>query len=160
MAVPGPRFRWRHPDTRAAIAVLAVAAAAFVVTLGFETVPQALMEGMGPERFPQLVIGVAAALALLLLWRSRSLPPDPLPAIPPMVLATGALLVATVLVLPWLGVVPTMTVAMIALGLLWGERRLWLLLAVALPFAAAVHLLFVRALGITLPVGPFGVILG
>ncbi|WP_291296958.1 tripartite tricarboxylate transporter TctB family protein [Elioraea sp.] len=158
--MPGPRVRWRHPDTRAAIAVLAVAAAAFAITFTFETVPQALMEGMGPERFPQLVIGMASALGLLLLWRSRTLPPEALPAIPAIVFATVGLLVATILVLPWLGVVPTMTGAMIALGYLWGERRLWLLAAVALPFAAGVHLLFVRTLGISLPVGPFGFILG
>lgn len=140
--------------------MLAVAAASFAVTFTFETVPQALMEGMGPARFPQLVVGVAAALGLLLLWRSRTLPPETLPAIPPMVFATVGLLVVTVLVLPFLGVVPTMTIAMMALGFLWGERRLWLLALVALPFAAGVHLLFARTLGISLPVGPFGFILG
>jgi putative tricarboxylic transport membrane protein len=156
----GPRRPWRHPDVRVAAAVLALAAAAFAATLGFEAVPPALMEGMGPERFPQLVIGVAALLGVVLLVRSRSLPPSPLPAIPASVWATIALLVATVLVLPHGGVVPTMAAAMVALGWLWGERRLWLLLAVSLPFAAAVHLLFVRTLGIVLPVGPFGFLLG
>jgi putative tricarboxylic transport membrane protein len=155
-----PHWRWRHPDVRVAAVVLAAAAAAFAATLGFDTVPQSLMEGMGPERFPQLVIAVAALLAAILLVRSRTLPPAPLPATPRMVWATVALLVATVLALPHGGVVPTMTVSMAALGWLWGERRVWLLLAVTLGFAACVHLLFVRTLGIILPVGPFGFLLG
>jgi putative tricarboxylic transport membrane protein len=156
----GPRWRWRHPDVRAAAAVLALAASAFVVTLGFETVPESLMEGMGPERFPQLVILVMAGFALALLWRARTLPPDPLPRIPPMVPATVALIAAAVAALPFLGVVPTMTAAMAALSFLWGERRVVRVLAIALLFGAAVHLLFVRTLGITLPVGPFGTLLG
>jgi putative tricarboxylic transport membrane protein len=155
-----PRWRWRHPDARAAGAVLVLALAAFAVTLGFETVPEALMEGMGPERFPQLVILVMAGLALALLWRSRTLPPSPLPAIPPMVPATVALVTASVAALPFLGVVPTMTAAMAALAFLWGERRVVRVLGIALAFGAAVHLLFVRTLGITLPVGPFGALLG
>jgi putative tricarboxylic transport membrane protein len=156
----GPRWRWRHPDARAAAAVLALAVAAFAVTFGFETVPESLMEGMGPERFPQLVILVMAGFALALLWRSRALPPSPLPRIPPMVPATVALLAAAVAVLPFLGVVPTMTAAMAALALLWGERRVVLVLGISLVFGACVHLLFVRTLGITLPVGPFGALLG
>lgn len=156
----GPRWRWRHPDARAAAAVLALAVAAFAVTFGFETVPDSLMEGMGPERFPQLVILVMAGFALALLWRSRALPTSPLPRIPPMVPATVALLAAAVAVLPFLGVVPTMTAAMAALALLWGERRVVLVLGISLVFGACVHLLFVRTLGITLPVGPFGALLG
>lgn len=157
-APPGPRAR--HPDTIVAAVILVVAAAAFATTLGFDTIPESLMEGMGPERFPQLVIAVMAGLALLLLWRSRGRTAEPLPRIPPMAYATVLLLAATVFVLPWLGIVPTMTVAMFALGWLWGERRVWLLLPVTLLFAAGVQFLFVRTLGITLPVGPFGFLLG
>lgn len=152
--------RWRHPDLRVAAAVVAFGAAAFAATLGFDRVPEALMEGMGPERFPQLVIVTMVLLALLLFWRAIGTPPPALPAIPPMFAATLGLIVASLLVFPHAGLVPTMVVAMAALGALWGERRWLLLVGVALVFGAAVHLLFVRTLGITLPVGPFGFLLG
>lgn len=152
--------RWRHPDIAVAAAVIALGAAAFVATLGFDRVPEALMEGMGPERFPQLVIATMVLLALLLFWRAIGTPPPALAPIPPMFAASLALVIATVVVLPYAGLVPTMTAAMVALGALWGERRWPLLLGVAFAFAVAVHLLFVRTLGITLPVGPFGFLLG
>ncbi|WP_297854885.1 tripartite tricarboxylate transporter TctB family protein [Elioraea sp.] len=151
---------WRHPDLAVAAVVVAFGAAAFVATLGFDRVPEALMEGMGPERFPQLVIGTMVLLAVLLGVRALGLSAPAPPRIPPMFAATLALLVAAVVVFPHLGLVPTMTAAMVALGALWGERRWHLLVGVALAFGLAVHLLFVRTLGITLPVGPFGFLLG
>jgi hypothetical protein len=152
--------RWRHPDLVVAAAVVAFGAAAFAATFGFDRVPEALMEGMGPERFPQLVIATMVLLALLLFWRAIGTPPPPLPRIPPMFAATLALVVVAILALPHAGLVPTMTVAMVALGALWGERRWHLLVGVALAFAVCVQILFVRTLGITLPVGPFGFLLG
>lgn len=152
--------RWRHPDIAVAAAVVAFGAAAFVATFGFDRVPEALMEGMGPERFPQLVIATMVLLALLLLWRAIGTPAPVLPRIPPMFAATLALVVVAILALPHAGLVPTMTAAMVALGALWGERRWHLLVGVALAFAVCVQILFVRTLGISLPVGPFGFLLG
>lgn len=154
------RQDWRHPDVRVAATIVAFGVAAFAATFGFDRVPEALMEGMGPERFPQIVIGLMVLLALLLGWRATGTAPPALAPVPPMFGATLALIVASLLAFPHAGLVPTMVVAMAALGALWGERR-WLLLAgVALAFGAAVHLLFVRTLGVALPVGPFGFLLG
>ena len=160
MERPGRRH-WRHPDLAVAGAVVAFGAAAFIATLGFDSIPEALMEGMGAERFPQLVIATMVLLALLLSWRAiGSIPPPPLPRIPPIFAATLGLIIVAIVVFPHVGLVPTMTVAMVALGALWGGRRWGIMIAVALAFGVAVHLLFVRTLGIVLPTGPFDFLLG
>jgi hypothetical protein len=159
MERPGRRH-WRHPDLAVAAAVVAFGAAAFVATLGFDSIPESLMEGMGAERFPQLVIGTMVLLALLLSWRAIGAVSPPLPRIPPIFAATLGLIIVAILVFPHVGLVPTMTVAMVALGALWGERRWGLMVGVAIAFGVAVHLLFVRTLGIVLPTGLFDFLLG
>lgn len=159
MERPGRRHR-RHPDLAVAATVVAFGAAAFIATFGFDSIPESLMEGMGAERFPQLVIAAMVLLALLLGWRAIGSVASPLPRIPPMFAATLGLIVVAIVVFPHTGLVPTMTVAMVALGALWGERRWHLLIGIALVFGIAVHMLFVRTLGIVLPTGPFEFLLG
>ena len=51
----------------AAAAAIAVAAALFALTFGFEKMPLGLSGGFGAEAFPRLVLGLIAGLALLLL---------------------------------------------------------------------------------------------
>ena len=50
----------------AAAAVIAVAAVLFALTFGFEKMPEGLSGGFGAEAFPRLMLGVIAALAVLL----------------------------------------------------------------------------------------------
>ena len=66
----------------AAAAVIAIAAALFAATCGFEEMPEGITRGFGAELFPRMVLGTIIALALLLALTPAS--DAPLPRIPPM----------------------------------------------------------------------------
>jgi multisubunit Na+/H+ antiporter MnhB subunit len=52
----------------AAAAVVAIAAALFALTFGFEKMPEGITRGFGAEAFPRLVLGTIALLAVLLFF--------------------------------------------------------------------------------------------
>ncbi len=142
-----------HADQSAALVLIAVAVTAIALTFGFDDVPAAIKQGMGPDRFPQLVAGVIIALAAVLFWQARG---QTRVALEPIDRATWSVIGGAVLymgVLWLIGLIPSLTMALIALGVLWGERR-WaglLLNAVLLP--AVIWLVFVKGLKVTLPGG-------
>lgn len=137
----------------AAAAVIAVAALLFALTFGFEKLPAGLAGGFGAEAFPRLVLGVIAALAVLLFFIAPA--PEPQPPIPRMVYFTAASLLAFMALVPLAGMLGAMFVFLLWLGYLWGERRLWLLLLVSVLLMAAIWGVFVRGFRIPLPQGLF-----
>lgn len=146
---PGDAWgRLRAPDVRAALVVLLFCAAAFWLTLGFERAPASLAEGLQPASFPQLVLAVMAGLALLLLRRGWGAPATGPGQLRPVVPLSFGAMVGFVLAFQWLGLVPAILFATIGIPLLWGERRWWLVLPVAVLFTAAIEVLFVRILGV------------
>jgi putative tricarboxylic transport membrane protein len=137
----------------AAAAVIAVAAALFALTFGFEKLPAGLVGGFGAEAFPRLVLGVIAALALLLLIAPpASEPPE---RIPRMVYFTGASLLAFMALVPLAGMLPVMFLFQLGLAYLWGERRHLLVFCIAAVTTAILWAVFVRGFGIQLPKGVF-----
>jgi putative tricarboxylic transport membrane protein len=137
----------------AAVAVIAIAAVLFGLTFGFEKMPEGITRGYGAEAFPRLVLGTIIVLAVLLAVIPGK--GDPLPPIPPMVWYTGAALIAFMALVPLIGMLPAMCVFLIGLGILWGERRYWLLLLNAGVMTALIWAIFVRGFGVQLPKGVF-----
>src|ERR671914_746814 len=82
----GDSGRQRRPvvriisDQAAAAFIIAAAAAAYAYTFTFPEVPKALQQGMGPERYPQLVLAVLVGLCVLLAIQTRGKAVAPLPA--------------------------------------------------------------------------------
>ena len=135
----------------AAIVVVAVSAALFAATFWFEKMPEGITRGFGAELFPRMVLGTIIALALLLALTPASA--APLPRIPPMMWYSGATLLAFMALVPVIGMLPAMFVFLIALGVLWGERRYWGLLLSAMLLIAAIWGVFVKGFGVQLPRG-------
>lgn len=149
----GPGAPAANSDRRVALAVLAAAAGIFALTYGFDEVPAALMQGLGAELFPRLVLAVIALLALVMAWRGGGAPAE---AMPPAVWGTAAVLVAATLAIDLVGLLAVGFAVTVGLGRLWGERRLPLLAAAAAGLILALWLVFVRLLGVVLPRGALG----
>jgi len=135
----------------AAAAVIAVAAVLFALTFGFEKLPAGLAGGFGAEAFPRLVLGTIMALAVLLALLPQTA--EAQPPVPRMVYFSAASLLVFMALVPLAGMLPAMLLFLVGLGYLWGERRLWVLLASAIPLTAAIWLVFVKGFGIPLPRG-------
>ena len=137
----------------AAAVVVAVAAALFAATFWFEEMPEGITRGFGAELFPRMVLGTIIGLAILLALTPAS--DAPLPRIPPMVWYSGAALLAFMALVRVLGMLPTMFAFLVALGILWGERRYVLVLITAALMTAGIWGVFVRGFGVQLPKGIF-----
>ena len=135
----------------AAAAVAAIAVALFAATFWFEQMPEGITRGFGAEAFPRLVLGTIIAFAVLLVFASPTT--EVLPRIPAMVWYTGAALLVFMAIVPLAGMLPVMFVFLLALGILWGERRYWLLLLTAALLTAAIWAVFVKGFGVQLPKG-------
>jgi hypothetical protein len=135
----------------AAAAVLAAAAALFALTFGFEKMPEGLSGGFGAEAFPRLVLGVIAALAVLLFVSAGA--GQPQPPIPAMVYYTGASLLAYMALVPVVGMLAAMFVFMVALAYVWGERRAWLIVLIAAAVTLAIWGVFVKGFAVQMPMG-------
>jgi hypothetical protein len=139
------------PNRIAAAAVIAVAAVLVALTFGFEKLPAGLAGGFGAEAFPRLVLGVIAALAMLLFVAGPA--SEPQTRIPAMVYYTAGSLLAFMALVAVAGMLGAMFVFLLGLGYLWGERRAWLLLVVSAAVMAAIWGVFVRGFAIQLPQG-------
>lgn len=135
----------------AAAAVAAIAVALFAATFWFEKMPEGITRGFGAEVFPRLVLGTILVMAALLALTSPGR--DALAPIPAMVYYTGASLLVFMALVPLAGMLPAMFVFLLALGMLWSERRYWLLLLSAAVLSAVIWAIFVRGFGVQLPKG-------
>jgi putative tricarboxylic transport membrane protein len=135
----------------AAAAVVAIAAVLFALTFGFEKMPEGLSGGFGAEAFPRLMLGVIAALAMLLFVAGPA--SEPQTRIPAMVYYTAGSLLAFMALVPLTGMLGAMFVFLVGLGYLWGERRAWLLLLVSAALMAAIWGVFVKVFAVQVPQG-------
>lgn len=139
-------------DVVVGLVVLALCAVAYWITLGFEQAPAALARNVQPRTFPQLVIGLIAALTGLMMWRAlRTGERKQRGPVPPMVPLTIAAVGVFVALFSFLGVFLAMATICVGLPLLWGERRYLALAAYAVLFPAAIYGLFVRVLDVRFP---------
>ncbi len=143
--------------------ILVVCGGLYYVTSGFDEVPQILAQNITPEWFPRLLIWIIVVLALLLpiehLFHAKGkkhLDEDRRHRIKPMAVATAALLTVVVASMQWLGTYLTMVFLCVALPMLWGERRLKVLLPFAIIFPTVVALVFTQVLKVYFEPGIFG----
>jgi hypothetical protein len=146
--------RLRGHDLVVAGVALALCAVAFWLTFRFQaTAPAAMMEGMGAEFFPRLVIGVIAVLAICIalgFGNPEMAKPAPVAGV---VWVTMAILAAYVALLPLGGMWLTSFVLMVGLGRMWGEKS-WLKLSVASALLlGAIYFVFVKFLKGGFPAG-------
>jgi hypothetical protein len=151
MTRPLSQASWRHSDVGSAAVALAIAAVAFAVTFTFDTVPAALMQGLGAEIFPRLVLATITVLAVILALQARNRAPERQEAIHPMVYATTAAMIAFFGGVWLIGMLPSMFVFLVGVGWMWGERRRALLIGAATGVCLFIWIVFVKLFGIALP---------
>ncbi len=160
-----PASAVHRPDLWLAAVILAASAVLYALTTGFERVPEVLAQNIQAEWFPRLLIGIIAALALALPFERRVLggepPGDPAGAartspIRPIALVTAGLLCLVVAAIPLLGSILAISLACLALPLIWGERRPLVLVPFAIVFPSAVALVFGGLLEVYLEPGLLG----
>ena len=150
-------------DLGVAAILLAVCAALYYTTTGFEEVSPMFAQDMPPERFPRMLLWVIVVLSIALpferwlrkekgkvLDKARSRP------VQPIVYVTAAFLAVSVVLIPWIGTYLVLVLVCIGLPLLWGERRLKILAPFVVVFPAAVMLLFTKVLGVYFDPGAIG----
>lgn len=147
-------------DRAAGAVIIALALGVYGLTLSFPEVPVSVRQGMGPERFPQLVCIVLIGLSLLLMMQTARTPevkPDKIDRAVALTAASSAAFMG----LMWLiGMPVAMGVALLSLGLFWGERRIVALVLNAVLLPALIWVIFVRGLRVPLPTGLLGQVLG
>lgn len=150
-------------DVGVAAIMLAACAGLYYATTGFEEVSPLFAQDMPPERFPRMLLWVIAALSIALpferrlrkekgkvLDKARSRPAQPI------VYVTVGFLVLSVFSIQWIGTFLVLVLVCIGLPLLWGERRLKILVPFVAVFPAAVMLLFTKVLGVYFDPGALG----
>jgi putative tricarboxylic transport membrane protein len=150
-------------DAITGLVILAASLFLFWITLGLKRHP---LVPVGPEFYPQLVLGATALLALLLVIsdvvrqrRARSLPSAPAArANYALVVIAFATFAAYVIALPYLGFRLATLAFLIAMPLALepprGARRRWVVvLVVALLATVITHLVFEHYLQVLLPRG-------
>lgn len=142
-------------NARVGVVILVCCAIVFALTLTFEEVPAALSHGVPPTQFPRLLVGVIAALTLLIMFEGRGQPPVERKPVPRMVYLSALLLVVFVALVGWIGTIAAMILFCIALPLLWGERRYVAMVICAAIFPIAVYYLFSEVMEVRFPAGIF-----
>lgn len=150
-------------DLGVATILLLVCAALYYTTAGFDEVSPLFAQDMPPERFPRMLLWVIVTLSIALpferalrkekgkvLDKARSRP------VRPIVYVTAGFLVLVVFAIQWIGTFLVLVLVCIGLPLLWGERRLKILVPYVVLFPAAVMLLFTKVLGVYFHPGVIG----
>lgn len=112
------------------------------MTLTFKEAPPALAQNVQPATFPRLVLGVMTVLATIIIVMSFRLPDKQPKPIRLMVWPSAAVMIGFVIAFDILGILPAMMLLCFGLPILWGERRLYLIIPYAIIFPLAIYSLF------------------
>lgn len=140
------------------VGILIFCAVTFGITLTFEDVPPMIAQGLPPDRFPQVLIAIIALLAIYLVFENRKKGTKARKIVPPMVYYSSILMVAFVALFTWLDILIAMPLLVIALSVVWGERRYGWLGLYAVLYSAAVFLLFYEVMEVVFPNGPINLL--
>ena len=150
-------------DLGLAIIILAVCGYLYWVTTGFDKVADLFAQDVPPEFFPRLLIWTIVVLTLglpfehlFLRKKGESLDEERANLIKPIAYKTAALMLTIVVSIPWLGTTLSMAAARLTIPLLWGERRIKVLVPYAIILPLAVTLVFSHLLGVHFEPGIFG----
>jgi putative tricarboxylic transport membrane protein len=141
-----------------ALIILAVCGFLYYISTRFDTASEQMSQNIPPEWFPQLLLVFIMVLTLAIpfehLFKGKKLlAKDRQARVKSISIGTAALLCAIIFLMPWLGTFLTMVCICIFLPLLWGERRLRILLPFAIVFPGLVTLLFTKVLRVYFEAG-------
>lgn len=163
---PAPSVLHRT-DLVLTVLILVVCGGLYYVTTGFEEVSQLLSQNIGPEWFPRLLIWTIVLLSLVLPFehlmrkqQAASIDKDRSSRIKPISFFTALLLASVVASIPLFGTFIAMILGCILLPLLWGERRLKMLIPYIILFPATVAILFTQVLKVFFEPGLWGPTIG
>ena len=153
-----PRSLVDGTDLILAIIILAVCGFLYFVSTRFEKASEQMSQNIPPEWFPQLLLVFIMALTLIIpfehLFKGKEvLAQDRQAKVKPIAIASAVLLSVILFLMPWLGTFVTMVAICVLLPLLWGERRIKILLPFAIIFPGAVTLLFTKVLRVYFETG-------
>lgn len=145
-------------DLSLAIIIFALCGFLYFVTTRFEKASEQMSQNIPPEWFPQLLLVFIMILTLIVpfehFFKGReSLAKDRQAKVKPISIGTAALLCAILLLMPWLGTFITMVFICFLLPILWGERRLTIILPFAIVFPGIVTFLFTKVLRVYFEAG-------
>ena len=150
-------------DLGLAIIILVVCGYLYWVTTGFDKVADLFAQDVPPEFFPRLLIWTIVVLTLglpfehlFLRKKGESLDEDRANRINPVVYKTAALMLVIVALIPWLGSTRSMAAAGLTVPVLWGERRIMVLIPYAVILSLTVTFVFSYLLGVYFEPGIFG----
>lgn len=129
-------------DAIAGAGTLLFCLAAYLVTLTFKEAPPALAQNVQPATFPRLVLAVMTVLATVIIVMSFRQPDKRPKPIHFMVWPSAAVMIGFVIAFDILGILPAMMLLCFGLPILWGERRLYLVVPYAIVFPLAIYGLF------------------
>jgi putative tricarboxylic transport membrane protein len=159
-----PLIHWT--DLWLAVFILVCCAALYYATTRFEEVSPLMAQNIPPEFFPRLLIWTIVALTLLLPFEHLFLglgrgdiDKDRSVRVKPMAILTAILLCGIVASILVIGTMLAMALVCVLLPLLWGERRLKVLVSFAILFPGAVALLFTQVLKVYFEPGMVGLVL-
>lgn len=153
---PSPREALVHrTDAGLAGLILAGVFALFFVTATFEEVPDLLAQSVGPAFFPRILLIVIAVMALALPIEHRfltsgraGLDRDRRAPIRAITWASAGLLCLIVGFMDTIGTLLTLVAVCILLPVLWGERRIAVIVPYAVVFPALIAVVFNKLLNV------------
>jgi putative tricarboxylic transport membrane protein len=133
--------------------VLAFTAVTYWISFDIAEAPAALAQNVQPATFPRMVLAVIASLTVVMMAlglqhkdRARDFPK-------PVMLMTGALMVAFAIAFEAIGPLVAMTLFCVVMPLIWGAGKSAGLIAYALLFPFAIYMLFGVVLDVNFPPG-------
>jgi len=144
----------RRQDLLVAALALGACAVALFLTFRFTTTtPAAMMQGMGAEFFPRLVIALMAVLAICIGLGIGNPPSEDPPRIPGIVYVTAGVLAAYVVAVELFGMWVASLALMIGLGRMWGEKRYARMALASAAMLLVIWFVFVKFLKSGFPAG-------
>lgn len=149
---PASSFIHRTDLVLAAI-IIGIAGFLYYATSSFGEVAPLLQQGITPAFFPRIILGFIITLSLFLPFehimharQGKSLDDDRALRIKPITFITALFLMTVLVIMPYLGTIPTMVLSCALFPLLWGERRFGVIALYAIGFPALVSIMFFKIL--------------
>ncbi len=142
-------------DLGVAAVLLCVCGWLYYVTTTFDAVSPLFAQDLPPELFPRMLLWLIAAFALAVpferwMRKERGTVLDAARRVPikPIAYLSGAFLVIGVVAIDWIGTYLSLILICFGLPVLWGERRLKVLVPYALIFPTVVVAMLSKLLGV------------
>ncbi len=149
---PASSFIHRTDLVLAAL-IIGVSGFLYYATSSFGEVAPLLQQGITPAFFPRIILGFIITLSLFLPFehimharQGKSLDKDREQRIKPITFITALFLMTLLVIMPYLGTIPTMVLSCALFPILWGERRFGVIALYAVGFPVLVSILFFKIL--------------